>query len=86
VSVYLDTSVLISHFVEDANSARADILVAGLADDIILSDLSAAEFAAGLSRLVRMADLGAETAHATFAKFDIWTAELAQRVSPTSAD
>ncbi len=45
MSVYLDTSVLISHFVDDANSDRADGLIASLSDEVGLSDLSAAEFA-----------------------------------------
>jgi predicted nucleic acid-binding protein len=86
VSIYLDTSVIISHFVDDANSARADALIAGLSDDIIFSDLCAAEFAAGLSRLVRMAELTADVAQATFSNFDIWAADVAQRVNPTPAD
>jgi len=86
VSVYLDTSVLISHFVDDANSDRADGLIAGLSDEVVLSDLSAAEFASGLSRLVRMSDLASDAAHATFANFDIWASGVAQRVSPNPAD
>lgn len=86
MSVYLDTSVIISHFVDDANSDRADALIAGVSDDIVISDLCATEFAAGLARLVRMAELAADTAQATFSNFDIWTSDVALRIVPTNAD
>ncbi len=86
MSVYLDTSVIISHFVDDANSVRADTLIAGLSDDIIISDLCATESAAGLARLVRMAELAADTAQATFGIFDTWTVDVARRIAPTNAD
>jgi len=86
VSVYLDTSVIISYFVDDANSTRADALIAGISDEIVLSDLCAAEFAAGLSRLVRTSELEANVAQATFSHFDIWSAEVALRVTPAPPD
>jgi predicted nucleic acid-binding protein len=48
--------------------------------------LCATEFVAGLSRLVRTAELAADMAQATFSNFDIWAADVTQRVSPTPAD
>ena len=86
MSLSLDTSVILSHFVDDANTERADALLAGISEPVVISDLCATEFAAGLSRLVRMRELGHAAAVATFSNFDIWSGQIVQREAIARAD
>lgn len=86
MSLYLDTSVILSHFVEDANSIRADALLTRLLEPVVISDLCATEFAAGVSRLVRMRELAHGLAVTTFSNFDVWTSHVTQREAVTPAD
>ena len=86
MTLYLDTSVIISHFVTDANSDRADELLAGVSEPVVISDLCAAEFAAGLSRLVRVGDITHTVALATLSNFDVWSFQVVQREAVSPAD
>jgi len=86
VSLYLDASLLVAIFIEDALSANADELLASNTRALIVSDFAAAEFASALARLVRMGELSAEAAHAAFANFDAWTARLGPRLRTEASD
>ena len=86
MSLYLDTSVILSHFVTDANSDRADALLGEHPELIVISDLCATEFAAGLSRLVRMREITHTAAVATLSNFDVWSSQFVQRDVITPAD
>ena len=85
MSAYLDTSLLVALFVADAHSDRATSLV-GASDDLILSDLAAAEFSSALAGLHRMGRLEATHARSAFADFDAWTDQTCRRVVTASQD
>lgn len=71
MSVYLDASVAVSLFFEDAHTDRARRLVA--ADDVwIVSDLASAEFSSALAIFHRTGRLQAADARDAFARFDDW--------------
>jgi hypothetical protein len=72
VSVYLDASALVALFVIDANNDRANKALRCLRQDLIVSNLSAAEFSAVIARRVRTRDLIIEEARTAFANFDAW--------------
>jgi len=72
VSVYLDVNVLVALFVVDLLNARADRAMGGLHDDLIISNLSAAEFSAVIARRVRTRDLRSSEAQVAFSHFDAW--------------
>ena len=86
MSLYLDASLLVAIFIEDALSANADALLASNTRALLVSDFAAAEFASALARLVRMGELSAEAAHAAFANFDAWTARLSPRLRTEASD
>lgn len=86
MSVYLDASVIIPLFVNDAHSKRARALFGATSQILIISNFAAAEFASGLSRLVRMSELGADIARNTFAAFDAWTVQATQRIEIETSD
>ena len=54
VTVYLDASFVVSLFVTDVHTERADRWIADLKEEAIVSELCALEFAASVSRRVRM--------------------------------
>jgi len=86
VSVYLDASVLVAMFTDDALAIRADAFLRAHSPVLVISDFAAAEFASAVARLVRMRNIKAEAARRTFAVFDAWVARAAGRVLTTSAD
>ncbi len=86
MSVYLDASVLVSLFVDDANSVTAMRKVGRLSELVVVSDLAAAEFASAIARLVRVRDLAEAVASAAFRAVDSWVDENAEFVSLSSAD
>jgi hypothetical protein len=53
VTVYLDASFVVSLFVTDVHTERADRWIADLKEEAIVSELCALEFAASVSRRVR---------------------------------
>jgi uncharacterized protein len=77
VSFYLDTSVLLSLFVEDAHSLRADAWFEAKPRDVIVSTWAGAEFAAVIRRLQRSGELTAGVARELLAAFDTWRREHA---------
>lgn len=71
MTVYLDASVAVSLFFEDAHTERARRLVT--ADDAwIVSDLTSAEFSSALAIFHRTGRLGPAEARDAFARFDDW--------------
>jgi predicted nucleic acid-binding protein len=86
VSLYLDASVLVSLFVIDPTSARAEIFLAARLEQLIVSDFCAAEFSSAVARRVRMHTLTADEGRRAFANFDTWMARSVDRQQMTSAD
>ncbi|MBX3483259.1 type II toxin-antitoxin system VapC family toxin [Phenylobacterium sp.] len=71
MSVYLDTSVAVSLFVEDAHTPRARRLIAG-GGLWIVSDLASVEFSSALAIVHRTGRLSTAEASAAFVRFDDW--------------
>jgi uncharacterized protein len=86
VSVYLDASVLVSLFSNDALTARADGFLRSNPSILIVSDFAAAEFASAIARRVRMRLLTAGDARTAFSIFDEWLPPNAGRAQTTSSD
>jgi predicted nucleic acid-binding protein len=74
VSVYLDASVLVALFTQDAFTVRARTFLAARLPILIVSDFAAAEFASAVARLVRTQEITNAQARAVFADFDAWRA------------
>ncbi|CAL8980098.1 Ribonuclease VapC46 [Rhodoplanes serenus] len=86
MTIYLDASVLVSLFVRDRNSARAEVILRTTAPVLVVSDFAAAEFSSAVARRVRTADLTVQAARDAFVNFDGWTARSARRVETVAAD
>ena len=86
LSIYLDASVLISMFVPDAHSSAADRLLRSADQPVLVSDFAAAEFASGISQLVRMRAVGAKDAAAVFSDFDEWIMRETERIETQTSD
>lgn len=86
MSVYLDANVLVALFVIDPLNRRADKAMRGLDDELIVSNLSAAEFSAVIARRVRTRDLRGGEARTAFANFDAWCAGYAGKMALDSSD
>ena len=86
VSVYLDVNVLVALFVIDTHNDRAERAVAGLHDDLVASNLSAAEFSSVIARRVRTRDLHASEARTAFVNFDTWCARHTRLIAIDSSD
>jgi predicted nucleic acid-binding protein len=85
VSVYLDASVIVSLFVNDSFSDRADRLLVRIGK-VVVSDFAAAEFAAVVMRKTRTRELRAPDAERVFADFDAWCTTFAEGATTTSED
>ncbi len=72
MSVYLDASVLVALFTQDAFTVRAQTFLAARLPILVVSDFAAAEFAAAIDRLVRTQEITRAQARAVFADFDVW--------------
>jgi predicted nucleic acid-binding protein len=87
VSVYLDTSVLASLFIDtDVFASRAATFFSQADDVLVVSDFAAAEFASVLSRLTRMNQIQQSRTRAIFDAFDIWRARFADEGDTVSSD
>jgi predicted nucleic acid-binding protein len=86
VSVYLDVNVIVPLFALDALSDRAEKVLRGLHDNLIVSNFSAAEFSSAIARRVRTRDLTAEEALVAFSNFDSWCARYTRQVEIDSMD
>ncbi len=72
MSHYLDTNVMVALLLQDAHSSKADAWLIRAKPTLLASDLCTVEFAAVISRRVRMMQLTAETANLALGRFDDW--------------
>jgi predicted nucleic acid-binding protein len=86
VSVYLDASVLVALFTNDAHTDRANALLRRHTPVVVVSDFAAAEYASAIARRVRAKELTKAEARASFSTFDAWTAQAASRAQTTTSD
>ena len=86
MSVYLDVNVVVPLFAIDPFNERAEKALRGLHDDLIVSNLSAAEFSAVIARRVRTRDLSAAEARTAFSNFDTWCARYTRPVEIDASD
>lgn len=81
IGVYLDASVLVALFTEDALSAQADALLRASGAPSIVSDFAAAEFASAVARKFRSKEVSEGEARRAFANFDEW-----REIGPQTVD
>jgi predicted nucleic acid-binding protein len=86
VSLYFDASVLVSLFVIDPTSVRAEVFLSAHPEIVVISDFGAAEFSSAVARRVRMRDLTPDDGRLAFSNFDAWIARSANRQQMMSAD
>ena len=86
MSLYLDASVLVALLTQDRLTERAELLLRGQPDTLVLSDFAAAEFASALARRVRTGDLIAAEARSAFTTLDLWAARATTRVETIALD
>ena len=84
MSLYLDTSVLVTLFIEEAATPIARAGVAGQV--VMVSNFAAAEFSAAISRRSRVGELSEAQVRQLFADFDLWTARGAHRIDAEPSD
>lgn len=79
--IYADTSLLLPVYVPEANSQQANKAVEG-AEELLVSDLTVAEFLVGLARKVKLDELSADRAQEVRSAFEQHLAEgLLRRVA-----
>ncbi|MGB6536799.1 MAG: type II toxin-antitoxin system VapC family toxin [Xanthobacteraceae bacterium] len=86
MSIYFDVNVLVALFVADPLNDQADKAVRSLRDDVIVSNLSVAEFSAVIARRVRTRDLSGSEARTAFIQFDTWCADYSRTTEMESTD
>lgn len=85
--LYLDPSVLVAFWIEaDALSARATAFFQAEPSIVVVSNLSAAEFASAIARLVRTQHLARKDAAGILDDFDNWRTGVAHPVEIASSD
>lgn len=75
---YLDTSVVVALLLRDAHSTKANAWLLRAMPAMLLSDFCAVEFAALVSRRVRMGTLAHDNAARTLEEFDRWRSDVVQ--------
>ena len=86
MSLYLDASVLVTLFVIDPLSARAEAFWSAHPEIVIVSDFAVAESSSAVGRRVRTRDLTREDGQLAFSNLDTWVARSAYREEVTTAD
>jgi uncharacterized protein len=86
LTCYLDPSVLLPTLVKEPASAAVDAFICAGEQELLVSDLAAAEVASALSRLVRMGRLQGSDASARLADFDVWRAARCSPAEIHAAD
>jgi hypothetical protein len=82
--LYLDTSVLISLFVEEVGTPVAR---AGIAGNIpVVSEYAAGEFYEGIARRARAEEITPSMAQQLFESLEIWLAHSIERIDVTSTE
>ena len=69
---YLDASVVVSTLVAEARTPAVFRFLASAGDDLIVSELTAAEVASAISRMVRRGDMSSADGLGRLARFDAW--------------
>ncbi|HEY0299750.1 MAG TPA: type II toxin-antitoxin system VapC family toxin [Rhizomicrobium sp.] len=72
MTIYLDTSVVVSFFVADSLSARSDAFLRGVRSPLVLADFAAAEFVSAIGRHRRTGVLTLADALLAISNFDRW--------------
>ncbi len=85
MTIYLDASVVVSLFADDAHSVAAQGVVS-TRDPLLISDLTAAEFASALAIHLRTGRAAEAEVRAALARFDQWSELNALRVEVFSSD
>lgn len=75
MTVYLDTSVVVTLLIDEPSSDLARAWFRRLDEDVIVADLAAIEFAAGISRWFRMGRIDVGQAEFALASFDMLRAQ-----------
>lgn len=86
MNLYVDPSILVSFFTTDSLAPRADRFFRNSPGPLLVSDLSGAEFASAVARLVRMRELTMPVARRVLADFDAWTARATAPITTMGAD
>lgn len=86
MSVYFDASLIVSLFVEEALSGRAETYVRNYRPHVAISDFARAEVTCAISRRVRIEDLTLVQARAVLADFDAWRLSEAADCAMNTAD
>jgi uncharacterized protein len=86
VSLYLDASVLVTMFVIDPSSARAEAFLSAHPEIVVVRDFGVAEFSSAVGRRVRTRDLTPEDGQFAFFNLDTWVVRSAYREETTTAD
>ena len=85
MTTYLDASVVVSLFVNDPHAGRAKELVSRQGD-LVLSDLTAAEFSSALAIHYRTGRAAEGDTRGAFTRFDRWCEQIPLRVDVTPED
>ena len=85
MTIYLDASVAVSLFTEDAHSGSAQRLVKKSAV-LLLSDLTAGEFSSALAIQYRNGRVTEADVRAAYANFDAWRETIAQSIEVLPPD
>lgn len=86
MSLYLDSSIVVSIFTLDVLSARAEALIRQVTTPIVVSDFAEIEFSSAVAARFRAGDLSRSEALLAFVHFEAWAAARPARVSATPAD
>ena len=86
MSFYLDTSVIMSLFLDEPRTSAVAALIADRARPIVVSEFGVGEFSAAISTTVRMDRLTDIDGIAILEDFDTWCADAVTFAAVTSAD
>ncbi|MGI4879428.1 MAG: type II toxin-antitoxin system VapC family toxin, partial [Janthinobacterium lividum] len=86
MSVYLDASVIVPHFIDEQSSEIVREWVNSLDAPAAVSALAVGEFSSALSRLTRTGEISREFAVERLTAIDEWLAESVQSIEIESVD
>lgn len=86
VASYLDASVLVPLAVAEPSTSAVEAFLDGHEGRLLVSEFGAAKAASGVSRLVRMGEIGAGAAHAALENLDAWRFIATEHVEITPGD
>lgn len=86
MNFYLDANIIVSLFIADSHSSLVDAWLDSEPGQLFVSDFARVEFAAVISRQVRVGAMNDETAHEALSDFDEWTRRMTQPVETRTRD